>query len=48
MDLKERREQLMAEYTKGQETVASITKVMLNIEGAIALIDEILSETKSE
>lgn len=48
MDLKIRREQLVAEHTKGQETVSSLTRVILNIEGAIALIDEMLKEAQED
>ncbi len=44
MDLKVRREELIAEYTKGQEEITRLGKILLQIEGAVAILDQLLAE----
>ncbi len=48
MDLKIRREELIAEYTKGQEEITRLGKILLQIEGAVSILEQLIAEQSTK
>lgn len=48
MDLKVRREELIGEYTKGQEEITRLGKILLQIEGAVSILEQLIAEESPE